>query len=108
LLDDSRGLLGHGMGNEYDLSVAAFICASANLPQQQAQKLQKLQEREGQRISISSLPHTLLTITGISMPGYDSTHDLLSNDFVPSQCPYLLGTGYVPSFDFDVKRVAAE
>jgi len=108
LLDDSRGLLGHGMGNEYDLSVAAFIWASGNLLQQQAQKLHKLEEREGQRISISSLPHTLLTITGISMPGYDSTHDLLSNDFVPSQCPYLLGTGYVPSFDFDVKRVAAE
>ncbi|MFJ2985421.1 MULTISPECIES: phosphoethanolamine transferase [unclassified Pseudomonas] len=108
LLDDSRGLLGHGMGNEYDLAVAAFVWASGNLSQPQSQKLQKLKEREGQRISISSFPHTLLNITGISMPGYDSRQDLLSNDFVASQCPHLLGTGYVPSFDFDVKRVAAE
>ncbi|MFJ4156088.1 phosphoethanolamine transferase [Pseudomonas sp. NPDC089752] len=108
LLDDNRNLLGHGMGNEYDLSVAAFIWGSDNWSKPQWQKLQKLKGREGQRASISSLPHTLLNISGISMPGYDSTQDLLSNDFVSSRCPHQLASGYVPSFDFDVKRVAAD
>ncbi|WP_281869449.1 phosphoethanolamine transferase [Pseudomonas sp. BR1R-5] len=108
LLDDSRGLLGHGMGNEYDLSVAAFFWASGSLLQRQAQALQKLKQREGQTISISSLPHTLLNITGISMPGYDSAQDLLSDNFVSSKCPHLLAGEYVPSFDFDVKRLAVE
>ncbi|WP_449432917.1 phosphoethanolamine transferase [Pseudomonas putida] len=108
LMDDSRGLLGHGMGNEYDLSPAAFVWASSNISKPQSLKLLKLKERERQRVSIASLPHTLLNITGIEMPGYDSSKDLLSDDFVPSQCPHLLGTGYVPSFDFDSARLAAD
>lgn len=104
LMDDSRGLLGHGMGNEYDLAVSAFVWASGNVSDHQMLKLAKLKEREGQRVSTSSLSHTLLNLTGISMPEYDSTHDLLSNDFVTSKCPHMLGTGYVPAFDFDASR----
>jgi len=105
LFDDSRDLLGHGMGNEYDLSVSAFVWASGNLSEQQALRLLKLKEREDQKISISSFPHTLLSLAGISMPGYDSSHDLLSDDFVSSQCPHLLGTGYVPTFDFEASKL---
>jgi len=108
LLDDSRALLGHGMGNEYDLSTSAFVWSSGNLSPEQMRKLQKLEAREDQQVSIASLPHTVLNMTGISMPGYDSTQDLLSDDFKPSQCPHLLGTGYVPSFNFDIKHIAAE
>lgn len=108
LLDDSRALLGHGMGNEYDLSTSALVWSSGNLSAEQAGKLQKLKAREDQQVSIASLPHTLLSIAGISMPGYDSTQDLLSDDFKPSECPHLLATGYVPSFNFDIKHIAAE
>ena len=108
LLDDSRQLLGHGMGNEYDLSTSAFIWSSGNLSAEQSGKLQKLKAREDQQVSIASLPHTVLNMTGISMPGYDSTQDLLSDDYKPSQCPHLLGTSYVPSFNFDIKHIAAE
>jgi heptose-I-phosphate ethanolaminephosphotransferase len=108
LLDDSRQLLGHGMGNEYDLSTSAFVWSSGNLSAEQSGKLQKLKAREDQQVSIASLPHTVLNMTGISMPGYDSTQDLLSDDYKPSQCPHLLGTGYVPSFNFDIKHIAAE
>ena len=108
LLDDSRALLGHGMGNEYDLSTSALVWSSGNLSAEQSGKLQKLKAREDQQVSIASLPHTLLNMAGISMPGYDSTQDLLSDDFKPSECPHLLATGYVPSFNFDIKHIAAE
>jgi heptose-I-phosphate ethanolaminephosphotransferase len=101
IMDDSRGLLGHGIGNKYDLSVSAFVWASDNISDQQALKLSKLKERENQRVSISSLSHTLLNFTGVLTSEYKSSDDLLSNDFVTSKCPYLLGTGYVPAFDFD-------
>lgn len=105
LMDDSRGLLGHGMGNEYDLAVSSFVWASGNISAPQSHKLATLKAREDQRISTASLPHTLLSLTGIAMPGYDSAQDLLSNDFVSSRCPHLLGTGYVPSFDFDASKL---
>lgn len=101
MMDDSRGLLGHGIGNQYDLPVSAFIWASDNVSSQQSLKLLKLKERESQKISISSLPHTLLNITGVFTSRYKRSEDLLSDDFVSSKCPYLLGAGYVPSFDFD-------
>ncbi|RAI72832.1 sulfatase [Pseudomonas fluorescens] len=101
IMDDSRGLLGHGIGNKYDLPVSAFVWASDNISSQQALKLSKLKERENQRVSISSFPHTLLSITGVLTSEYKSSEDLLSNDFVTSKCPYLLGSGYVPAFDFD-------
>jgi len=101
MMDDSRGLLGHGIGNKYDLPVSAFIWASDNVSRQQSLKLLKLRERESQKISISSLPHTLLNITGVFTSKYKSPDDLLSDDFVSSKCPHLLGAGYIPSFDFD-------
>ncbi|MGZ7456575.1 phosphoethanolamine transferase [Pseudomonas sp. Ma2-10] len=101
MMDDSRGLLGHGIGNQYDLPVSAFIWASDNVSSQQSLKFLKLKERESQKISISSLPHTLLNITGVFTSRYKRSEDLLSDDFVSSKCPYLLGAGYVPSFDFD-------
>lgn len=101
MMDDSRGLLGHGIGNKYDLPVSAFIWASDNISSSQSLKLSKLKEREGQKVSISSLPHTLLNITGVFTNKYKSSEDLLSDDFVSSKCPHLLGAGYVPSFDFD-------
>ena len=101
MMDDSRGLLGHGIGNKYDLPVSAFIWASDNVSSPQALKLLKLKERESQKISVSSLPHTLLNITGVFTNKYKSSDDLLSDDFVSSKCPHLLGAGYVPTFDFD-------
>jgi heptose-I-phosphate ethanolaminephosphotransferase len=101
MMDDSRGLLGHGIGNQYDLPVSAFIWASDNVSSQQSLKLLKLKERESQKISISSLSHTLLNITGVLTSRYKSSEDLLSDEFVLSKCPHLLGAGYVPSFDFD-------
>ncbi|APV37827.1 sulfatase [Pseudomonas frederiksbergensis] len=101
MMDDSRGLLGHGIGNKYDLPVSAFIWASENVSGQQSLKLLKLRERESQKISISSLPHTLLNITGVFTDKYKSSNDLSSDEFVSSKCPHLLGAGYVPSFDFD-------
>jgi heptose-I-phosphate ethanolaminephosphotransferase len=101
MMDDSRGLLGHGIGNKYDLPVSAFIWASDNVSSQQSLKLLKLKERESQKISISSLSHTLLSVTGVFTNKYKSADDLLSDDFVSSKCPHLLGAGYVPSFDFD-------
>ncbi|WP_313710937.1 phosphoethanolamine transferase [Pseudomonas sp.] len=108
LLDDSRALLGHGIGNEYDLSTSAFVWSSGNLSPEQTGKLQKLKAREDQQVSVASLPHTLLNIAGLSMPGYDSAQDLLSDDFKASQCPHLLASGYVPSFNFDIKHIAAD
>lgn len=101
MMDDSRGLLGHGIGNKHDLSVSAFIWASRNISSQQSLKLSKLKNRESQKVSISSLPHTLLAITGVFTDKYKGSEDLLSDEFIPSQCPHLLGAGYVPSFDFD-------
>jgi len=103
LMDDHRGLLGHGIGNEYDLSVSAFIWATANVSGHQSAKLKKLQQRADQKVSISSLPHTLLGLTGVHTDGYNSAEDLLSDDFVPSTCPYLLGSGFVPSFEFGTR-----
>ncbi len=108
LLDDSRKLLGHGIGNEYDLSTSAFVWSSGDLSPEQMAKLEKLKAREDQQVSIGSLPHTVLNMAGISMPGYDSTQDLLSDDYNPSECPHLLATGFVPSFDFDIRHIAVE
>ena len=101
MMDDSRGLLGHGIGNKHDLSVSAFIWASPNITSDQSLKLSKLKDRESQKVSISSFPHTLLNITGVFTDKYKGSEDLLSDEYIPSQCPHLLGAGYVPSFDFD-------
>lgn len=101
MMDDSQGLLGHGIGNKYDLSVSAFIWASPNITSEQSLKLSKLKDRESQKVSVSSFPHTLLNITGVFTDKYKGSEDLLSDEFIPSQCPHLLGAGYVPSFDFD-------
>ncbi|MDZ3991504.1 Phosphoethanolamine transferase EptC [Pseudomonas sp. Teo4] len=106
ILDDHRGLLGHGIGNEYDLAVSSFIWASDNLPAPLNLRLAKLKDRADQPISISSLPHTLLGITGVLTNDYNSAHDLMSDTFIPSTCPYLLGSGYVPSFQFSIRPAA--
>ncbi|TYO83924.1 phosphoethanolamine transferase [Pseudomonas sp. CK-NBRI-02] len=103
LMDDDRGLLGHGIGNEYDLSVSAFVWATDNVSRHQSAKLEKLKQRQDQRVSIASLPHTLLGLTGVYTDGYNSAEDLLSDDFVDSNCPYLLGSGFVPSFEFGTR-----
>ncbi|WP_136477558.1 phosphoethanolamine transferase [Pseudomonas sp. DG56-2] len=106
LLDDNRELLGHGMGNEYDLLVSAFIWASDNVRSQPSLNLMKLKDREHQKISISSLSHTLLGATGVLTDKYKSSHDLLSDDFVTSSCPHLLAGVYVPKFDFELLNSA--
>lgn len=103
ILDDHRELLGHGIGNEYDLAVSSFIWASDNLPAPLNLRLAKLKDRADQPISTSSLPHTLLGITGVLTNEYNSAHDLMTDAFVPSKCPYLLGSGYVPSFKFSTR-----
>jgi glucan phosphoethanolaminetransferase (alkaline phosphatase superfamily) len=106
LLDDNRELLGHGMGNEYDLLVSAFIWASDNVRHQPSLNLMKLKDREHQKISISSLSHTLLGATGVLTDKYKSSYDLLSDDFVTSNCPHLLAGVYVPKFDFELLNSA--
>lgn len=100
LMDDDQKLLGHGIGNKYDLQVSSFIWASNNISKDQTIKLLRLKSRENEKISISSLPHTLLDILGIMTNNYNKTDDLLSDEFTPSKCPYKLGTKYVAAFDF--------
>ncbi|MNJ64641.1 hypothetical protein D3C77_606050 [compost metagenome] len=66
----------------------------------------KLKDREHQKISISSLSHTLLGATGVLTDKYKSSYDLLSDDFVTSNCPHLLAGVYVPKFDFELLNSA--
>src|SRR5574337_198762 len=100
LMDDERNLLGHGLGNEYDLSTSAFIWASDNINKRELRKLSKLKQRGNEKISVSSLSHTLLDVIVIATSQYNPEHSLLSDGFIPSKCPYKQGSKYVSSFDF--------
>lgn len=102
LLDDKREYFGHAIGTEYDLSVSAFIWASNNIGKKQLQRISLLKNRENQKISISTLSHTLLDMVGIDTSNYSSADDLLSKNLVLSKCPFKLGSKYIPSFTFPI------
>lgn len=105
LMDDDRKLLGHGFGNEYDLSTSAFIWVSSGFDEKKSMKTSKLKKYENTQVSISSLPHTLVDILGVNYGEYKSTNSLVSDDLLPSKCLYKKGSSDIFSFDFQNTKI---
>ncbi len=81
LMDDSAGLLGHGIGNAHDLHPAAFIWGSQSLQRKSPRMWQSARDNAGTRLSASNLPHSLLDLAGIQIPQLDRTRSIFSPTF---------------------------
>ena len=91
LLDDERQLLGHGLGNEYDLHPPAVLWLSERYRSANALKAAQLQAHAAAPISLSNLSHSLLGMAGIRADGLNETLDLSSEQFAPQPRYYQLG-----------------
>ncbi len=81
LLDDGRGLLGHAVGNRYDLPTAAFVWWSDALAARLPAEVARARGRAGAALSLSDLPHLLLDAAGIRARGLDPSRSIFSADF---------------------------
>lgn len=81
LLDDDRGLLGHAMGNRYDLPTAAFVWWSDALAARLPEEVARARGRAGAALSLSDLPHLLLDAAGIRARGLDPTRSIFNAAF---------------------------
>lgn len=90
LLDDKRQLLGHALGNEFDLPTAAFIWLSDDLRSAHPEQVQALQRNSKARLSLSNLSHSLLDLAGIEAKGFDARSSVFSTAFEPKLRWYIL------------------
>lgn len=90
LVDDDKHLLGHAIGNAYDLQTAAFMWFSAGTRHAHAGKIQNAEQHSGSQLSLSDLPHSLLDLAGIQAHGLDVQRSLFSPSFEPRLRSYIV------------------
>ena len=81
LLDDDAQLLGHGIGNQYDLRSAAFIWVSRPLRSKLSEMSKNATDNAGARLTLSNLPHSLLDLAGIEVAELDRSMSIFSPTF---------------------------
>ena len=91
LLDDEKQLVGHAIGNRYDLPAAAFVWLSQDMRSHHPEQAQALQRNAATPLSLSNLPHSVLDLAGISAKGLDPQMSLFSPSFTAHRRWYLLG-----------------
>jgi len=90
LLDDDRQLLGHVVGNGYDLPAVGLFWLSPALRERHRDRLETLARNARSPTSLSDLAPTLLELAGIETPEWDASRSLLSERFAPKDRYYLL------------------
>jgi heptose-I-phosphate ethanolaminephosphotransferase len=82
LLDDDAELLGHGIGNRYDLATAALIWLSPVLRARVPDMVRNASANSGARLSLANVSHSLLDLAGIDTPRLDRSMSIFSPAFV--------------------------
>jgi glucan phosphoethanolaminetransferase (alkaline phosphatase superfamily) len=81
LLDNDTQLLGHAIGNQYDLPTAAFIWLSDSLRAMLPKAAENLAAHASAKLSLSNLPHSLLDLAGIAAPTLDRSSSVFDQHF---------------------------
>jgi heptose-I-phosphate ethanolaminephosphotransferase len=81
LLDSDAQLLGHAIGNQYDLRTAAFIWLSDSLRAMLPKAAENLAAHASAKLSLSNLPHSLLDLAGIAAPTLDRSSSVFHQNF---------------------------
>lgn len=90
LLDDEKQLLGHALGNAYDLNTAAFVWLSDAARLAHPEKVMNAERHRTEMLSLSNLPHTMLDLAGISAKGFDAGMSLVAPGFVSRPRSYIV------------------
>ncbi len=83
LLDDERHLLGHAIGNQYDLATAAFIWLSEGMRSSHSEQVKAARRNAAAPLSVSNLPHSLLDLAGINAKELDPQMSFFNHRFSP-------------------------
>jgi glucan phosphoethanolaminetransferase (alkaline phosphatase superfamily) len=89
LLDTPDQLLGHSIGNEYDLASAAFVWVSDGMATMRPHALPALRRNANKPLSLSDLPHSLLDLANIEAQGWQPEQSIFRPDFVPQARQYM-------------------
>jgi heptose-I-phosphate ethanolaminephosphotransferase len=85
LLDDGSQLLGHAIGNQFDLRTAAFVWNSQSLRSKLPKMSKQVLAHAGAKLSVSNLPHSLLDLAGIEAEGLDRSMSIFSSNFTEKE-----------------------
>jgi glucan phosphoethanolaminetransferase (alkaline phosphatase superfamily) len=95
LLDDGRKLLGHALGNEFDLQTTGLVWVSDEMHLAARPALQLAEKNAQSPLSLSNVSHSLLNIAGISAKDLDLTKSIFSERFRIQPRPYIVrGTAF--------------
>lgn len=90
LRDDSRRLLGHSIGNEYDLRVPALLWFSDAFWDAHREQICDSTERLVGALSSSDLSHSFLDLLGASSRDIDEHRSVFSRQFHPHKREFML------------------
>jgi glucan phosphoethanolaminetransferase (alkaline phosphatase superfamily) len=90
LFDDSKGLLGHGIGTAYDLHPAAFIWFSDALRKKKPEAWKNGLNNSQSKLSLSNLPHSALDLAGIEAPQLDTAASIFNSAYHPKDRWYIV------------------
>ena len=89
LLDDDAQLLGHLIGNRYDLPTAALIWLSEPLRARFPEMAEMAVAHADAKLSLSNLSQSLLDLAGINALGADRSMSIFEPGFVPKERWYI-------------------
>jgi glucan phosphoethanolaminetransferase (alkaline phosphatase superfamily) len=78
LMDDDRRILGHAIGNEYDLPSAAFAWWSDELAAQEPAKVEAARRARAAPLTVAHFAHSLVDLAGIEARGLDPGKSVFS------------------------------
>lgn len=90
LLDDDRQLLGHALGNAYDLPAASFVWMSDKMRRSHPVQALSVERNALSPVSLSNLSHSLLDLADIEALGLDRTLSLFSPSLVIRRRSYIV------------------
>jgi glucan phosphoethanolaminetransferase (alkaline phosphatase superfamily) len=90
LLDTDAHLLGHAIGNQFDLPTAALLWLSEPLRARLPDMAVEATAHSGAKLSLSNLPHSLLDLAGIEAKGFDPSMSIFSPEFHAKERWYMV------------------
>jgi heptose-I-phosphate ethanolaminephosphotransferase len=90
LLDDDKQLVGHVIGNQYDLPTAALIWLSEPLRARFPEMAEMAAVHATAKLSLSNFAHSLLDLAGIEARGLDRRTSIFAADFATKDRWYMV------------------
>lgn len=90
LLDDGNQLLGHAIGNRYDLPTAAFAWLSDPMRRDWPEQARNIERNATGPLSLTNLSHSMLDLAGIHAKGFDPQMSLAHADFAVRARSYIV------------------